>query len=138
MPAPKSRSQLSLVACLFIAPLALPNPASTLAAQPLPGSEHYTPTKLEWLAVELNSTLSKRYTQADPYLLNIVPMRNEDTLLIFVRYHPQLDREVLNIVLDSTREVIRINAESRGWDTWLQVRERVERISTSSLQPNSR
>lgn len=56
------------------------------------GSEPYTPTKLEWLAVELNSVGTKDYTAADPYLLKYVPIHNEDAILIFVRYHSQLDR----------------------------------------------
>ena len=100
------------------------------AQQKFYGSEPYTPTKLEWLAVELNSVGARDYTAADSYLLKYVPIHNEDAILIFVRYHSQLDREVLNIALDSAREVIRIRSESRGWDKWLKVKEKIERIKT--------
>ena len=99
------------------------------ARQELYGLEHYTPTKLEWLAVTVNTGLSHRYSVAEPYHLQVIPIHNEDTLLIHVRYHPQLNREVLNIALDSAREVIHIHARSKGWNSWLKVRERIERIS---------
>jgi hypothetical protein len=45
-----------------------------------------------------------------------------DTTLIFVRYLPPVDRELMNMTINVAREVISIDAKSRGWSSWLKVK----------------
>ena len=48
---------------------------------------------------------------------------NPETILIYVRYLPTVNREVMNTYIDAAREVIKITAKSYGWDKWLKIRE---------------
>jgi hypothetical protein len=97
----------------------------------LEGSKPYTPTRLEWLAVELNSEMRKEPTELSEYLITFAPLPKEDAILIIVRYLPSVDRipesrQRMNLTLDTARKVIAIKAIGRGWSSWLKVKERIE------------
>jgi hypothetical protein len=53
-----------------------------------------------------------------------------ETILIYVRYLPNVNREAMNITLVTTRKVIDITAKSYGWDSWLKVREDIQLAKT--------
>jgi hypothetical protein len=86
----------------------------------------YTPSRLEWLAVDLNAQLRTDLTETTGYQLQLIPIAGRDTILIFVRYLPSVDREAMNMGIDAARKVIAIESKSYGWSTWLRVKERVE------------
>lgn len=90
-----------------------------------PGLTQYTPTQIEWLALIMNSQLREHPSIESPYSLDIVQMDHE-TLLIFVRYHPTVNREIMNRSINTAREVIMMTAKSYGWNNWVKIRERVE------------
>jgi hypothetical protein len=90
-----------------------------------PGLMPYTPTKIEWLALTVNSIVQHRASLDYPYALDIVRADHE-TLLIHVRYHPTVNRETMNHDIDTAREVIMITAKSYGWEKWVKIREQVE------------
>jgi len=90
-----------------------------------PGLTPYTPTQIEWLALMMNSQLREHPSIDSPYSLDIVQM-NHETLLIFVRYAPTVNRESMNRRINTAREVIMMTAKSYGWDNWVKIRERVE------------
>jgi hypothetical protein len=46
--------------------------------------------------------------------------------MIYVKYLPSVNREVMNMAIDTARKVIAIETKSRGWSSWLKVTERVE------------
>jgi len=52
--------------------------------------------------------------------------RKKYVFLIYVRYLPTVNRQVMNIALDATRKVIDITAKNYGWDSWLKVREDIQ------------
>jgi hypothetical protein len=113
--------------CIYLLAIAL-TPGCLAFAQDrskLQGWKPYTPSRLEWLAVELNAGLRTDATEANPYSLSLVPLENEDTILIYVLYHPTVNREVMNIAVDTARKAISTTAKTHGW-TWLKVRERIE------------
>ena len=60
-----------------------------------------------------------------PYSLDIMLVDHE-TLLIAVRYHPTVNREMMNRAIGTAREAIKRTAESYGWDKWVKIRESVE------------
>ena len=62
-----------------------------------------------------------------PFSLNIVQSDHE-TLLVFVRYQPNVNREIMNASIDTARQVIMSTAKSYGWDKWVKVKERVEMV----------
>jgi hypothetical protein len=90
-----------------------------------PGLTPYTPTKVEWLALAVNSQLRQDARADFPFSLSVVHSDHE-TLLIFVRYHTTVNREIMNRTIDTAREVITSTAKSYGWDNWVKIRERVE------------
>ena len=90
------------------------------------GDMPYTPSRLEWLAVDLNAQLRTDLTETTGYQLQLIPIAGRDTILIFVRYLPSVDREAMNMGIDAARKVIAIESKSYGWSTWLRVKERVE------------
>ena len=55
-----------------------------------------------------------------------VVQSDHETLLIFVRYGANTDRQIMNLSIDTARKVIATTAKSYGWDRWVKVRESVE------------
>jgi hypothetical protein len=90
-----------------------------------PGLTPYTPTKIEWLALVVNSQLRQDASADVPFSLSVVQSDHE-TLVIFVRYHPTVNREIMNRTIETAREVIKSTAKSYGWDKWVTIREQVE------------
>ena len=87
-----------------------------------PGAQPYTPTRIDWLTTVLQASLRTEMLHEDGYLLQITSPDSE-TILIYVRYLPTVNREVMNTIIEGAREVIRITAKSYGWDKWLKVKE---------------
>lgn len=87
------------------------------------GMEPYIPTRLEWLAVELNASNRVDIYDIEGYFLTFIPLEGENTILILVRYTPKTNREAMNIGIEAARKVLEINVKSRGWSSWLKVRE---------------
>jgi hypothetical protein len=50
----------------------------------LEGNRPYTPTRLEWLAVELNAQLRGDLSESIGYLMQFVPIGNANTIMINV------------------------------------------------------
>jgi hypothetical protein len=92
----------------------------------LEGDKPYTPTRLEWLAVDLNGRLRVDLSEETGYLMQFVPMKGTDTILIYVTYLPSVGRQAMIMSIDSARKVISIEAKARGWSSWLKVDEHVE------------
>ena len=89
------------------------------------GLTPYTPTKIEWLALDVRSRLPQ-FESADKSFVLSVSQEDPETLLIFVEYLPTVNREMMNSAIDSTRKVILITAKIYGWDKWVKIREQVE------------
>ena len=56
-------------------------------------------------------------------------VENEDTLLIYVRYLPTVNRQVMNMNIDTARKVISIKAKAHGWTKWLRIKEDIQQVS---------
>lgn len=95
-----------------------------------PGLTSYTPTQIEWLALTMRASLRQDASTEYPYSLDIILVDHE-TLLIVVRYHPTVNREIMNRTIDTAREVIMSTAINYGWDKWVKIRESVEMYSPS-------
>jgi hypothetical protein len=90
------------------------------------GAKPYAPARLEWLAVDLNGRLHVALSESTGYSMEFVPLTAVDTLVIYVRYLPSVNREVMNISIDTARKIIALSAKSHGWSSWLKVKEDVE------------
>lgn len=65
-------------------------------------------------------------TDDNGYMLIFIPIQNADAITIFVRYMANVDREAMNIDIDSARKVIEIKTKSHGWDGWVKIQEKIE------------
>lgn len=92
----------------------------------LEGWKPYTPSRLEWLAVELNATCNVPFSKDPGYSLALIPIEKEDAIMIYVNYFPNVNREIMNINIDYVRDIIAIKTESYGWSTWLKVKEQIQ------------
>jgi hypothetical protein len=66
------------------------------------------------------------------YSLDFVPLSATDTLVIYVRYLPSVNREVMNTSIETARKIISMHAKSHGWSSWLKVSEDVEIAHTGN------
>lgn len=94
-----------------------------------PGAMPFTPTRIDWLTTTLQASLRTENLQTDGFLLQITSP-DPETILIYVRYMPTVNREVMNTNIDAARKVIQITARSYGWDTWLRVREDIQLVKS--------
>jgi hypothetical protein len=90
-----------------------------------PGLTPYTPTKIEWLALDVRSQLQQNVSADSLFSLSVVHVDHE-TLLIVVRYPPTVNREIMSSAVDSARRIIMTTAKSYGWENWVKIREQVE------------
>jgi hypothetical protein len=90
-----------------------------------PGAERFTPTRIDWLTTALQADLREDITNEHPFLLAITHSDSE-TILIYVRYRPDVDPRNMNLEIETARKVIQMTAKSYGWDSWLKVREDVQ------------
>jgi hypothetical protein len=89
------------------------------------GIEPYTPTKLEWLCVELNSrygldgtTGIGRYFLAD---------ERSDAVITVTASVRGANRTLVNETAEQGRRVVSMVAKARGWH-WVVVREKIEML----------
>jgi hypothetical protein len=105
--------------------LAVPPGSSQQTPATHPGSAPYTPTRIDWLTTTLQANLRSERLEEDGYILQITSP-NPETIRIYVRYLPTVNREAMNTGIDAAREVIHITAKSYGWDGWLKVTEDIQ------------
>ena len=113
-----------LIACALIAMATFVWAQEPMAK--LEGWKPYTPTRLQWFAVELNAGLRVDLSSESGYSMDFIPIEKEDRILIYVKYLPNVNREVMNMAINTAREVISIKAKSYEWSSWLKVKEQVQ------------
>ena len=96
------------------------------SSQQRPGSERYTPTRLEWLALELNSTGKRSQAHGHKFSLMYAPLHGEDAIGIYVGHEADVDRARMDKAIDHAREMVIETAKTHGWDAWVQVIEVVQ------------
>lgn len=98
-------------------------PASAQARGGLdrPGDAPYTPTKLEWAALELQASQGNvTYTSDSPVMVSFIPMPDGKTLLCLLQYPANVQPAVVNLSRVTAQTVFDKYAASRKW-RWLQL-----------------
>ena len=95
-----------------------------------PGSEPFTPTRMDWLIVNLQACCRHDGLSVDGFDLQLTNPEPE-TVLIYVSYLPNVNRAAMNLTIDSVKKVVDIKAKSYGWQSWVKVREDVHMGSRS-------
>ena len=102
--------------------LALIAQGSAQRLQDLQGWRPYTPSRIEWLAVELNANHRIDAQIDKEYSLTFVADGTTDTIVIGVGVFPYVNREMMNMGINHARKMVRMTAEKYGWDTWVKIR----------------
>lgn len=98
----------------------------------LQGTAPYTPSRIEWLTVELNAFARLETLDTDRFRLAFTLKPNEDKIVIQVRYLPEVERANMNSAIDAARNVVNILARQHAWDAWLRIEEDLAPMQTGS------
>jgi hypothetical protein len=98
----------------------------------LEGFKPYTPSRLEWLAVELNAYARTHLSSETGFSITFLPLLDADTIMIYVLHLPNAGRAALNVAIDNARNEISRTAERHGWESWVKIKERI--VSSADLQ----
>jgi hypothetical protein len=60
------------------------------------------------------------------YLMMFAPLEKEDTIVIYVKYLPSVNRQAMNMGIEGARVMLSALSKARGWSSWLKVREVIE------------
>lgn len=85
----------------------------------------YTPSRIQWLTVELNSSSRIPFR---PGGFGLQYLNDGNEVVIRVRHSPNIstfDRKEMNAEINTARKGINIFAKARNWD-WVRIREDVE------------
>lgn len=117
---------LALVSTAISTTQALGAPALRPGA-PLPdsGTDRYTPTKCEWLAIELNANLRETKNGYSSYFFCRAP----GTMLLSFKYENEAGRAAAATALDEAREAISQIAKDRNW-RWIKIEEELVKIES--------
>ena len=84
------------------------------------GNHPYTPTRLQWLTLELNAIYSVR-TPNPPFDLHISCGDIENTLLIHVAFSPDTDIEGIKQYVENIKSDALHKAKQLNWESWFNI-----------------
>lgn len=93
-----------------------------------PGLEGYTPTRLDWLTVMLNSQFRHDSTVSDRFTLSYLPGLDGKSLHVIVKHYNDVDKERMNERINFAKKAVSAVSEMYKWDTWLEVKVDVEEL----------
>lgn len=114
----RTRPMIGLFTVCSITILGLSTHPAAPPAQP--GMVPYTPTRLEWLALDLEASYHEDFSRDNNYSLHYLP-KPPNTVLIFVHYKAEVSTETVNHAIDAAKEVVNEDASSHGWRSWVKV-----------------
>ena len=83
-----------------------------------PGLEKYSPSRIEWFAVLLNSFMQF----IDPQIETVfIPENDGKTVLLHMRYGKDINAHVLEKHTERTKTYAQNMAKRYGWDSWIEI-----------------
>ena len=103
-------------------------------SEDLQGFQEYTPSRLEWLVVMLNSMV--QYMNVSPeessavyaYILG----RDRNTIIMHMKYFADLPSELVKRYEDNGKKLAITIAKNYKWDSWLEIQTQFEPIERPS------
>lgn len=87
-----------------------------------PGDEPYTPTKLQWVALDLQAQNgNSNWSSETPVMINYLDAGDGTTILCLLQYTPEVPAQVVKINRDAARKVFDTYVAAVGW-SWLRIR----------------
>jgi hypothetical protein len=102
---------------IFLASFAI----ASSAEKPAPGNELYTPTRIEWAALELQALHGKNImTHESPLTITFIHQPDGYTVLCLMQYSADVQAAVLKIERDAIKYVVDKYRETPGF-SWLRL-----------------
>jgi hypothetical protein len=102
---------------------------------PVPeGSIPYTPTKLEWLAMDLNMRYRKDLLDSKGFSIHFRSGKLKETVIIAVTYIDSVDRRLLKREILRARDRIKMTSKEYGWDAWVKISERMLKLKKNDIE----
>ena len=85
-----------------------------------PGMLPYTPTRLEWLAVDLEASYHQDFSRDSDISLHYLP-KPPNTVLVILHYTSQTSPETVDRAINTAKELVTADASSHGWSSWVNI-----------------
>jgi hypothetical protein len=95
------------------------------------GAKPYSPTRLQWLALDMEAQGHLELSEHQEYSIDFVPLDKQNAILVYVRYMPKVDREIMNSRVENEKDIIKTKAKYEGWSSWLKVTEDVKMVDVT-------
>ena len=86
-----------------------------------PGFEEYTPSRLEWLAVVLNSYSSYISVPVDELLYSYTPAPDGKTLILKVSHCTDTSKSLVDSFTEQVKRFALNMIKNYGWDSWVKI-----------------
>ena len=100
-------------------------------SEDLQGFQEYTPSRLEWLVVMLNSMV--QYVNISPEESSVVYAfllgRDRNTIIMHMKYFADLPSELVERYEDNGKKLAITIAKNYKWDSWLEIQTQLEPIN---------
>jgi Domain of unknown function (DUF4190) len=93
------------------------------------GAKPYSPSRLEWLAVQLNASHRVRLNDEDKYELYFIPLDPLNTIQVIVGYRSDMsyqERQLMDREIAAAKKTLNNEIAIHGWDSWVIVKEERE------------
>ena len=84
-----------------------------------PGMMPYTPTRIEWLALDLEASYHQDFNHDTDCSLHYIS-KPPNTVLIFVHYTSQTSPETVDNAIAAAKQVVKADAASHNW-SWVRI-----------------
>ena len=100
-----------------------------------PGFEDYTPSRLEWLVVMLNSLIQHvNSMHSDNVDYAYVPGEDGKTIILRIRYYTDLKPEDVKALEDVAKTFAMSIAQNYKWDSWIEIKTQWDPIERRTKQ----
>ena len=93
-----------------------------------PGLHIYTPTRLEWLAVMLNTLFQYDDLSSDGFALYYIGLNDGETIRIVVRHNANVNENLMDQKIRVAKEAISRYAKVYGWESWIKTEVDIEEL----------
>jgi len=85
-----------------------------------PGMRPYTPSRLEWLALELEASYRQDFSRDSDYDVHYLA-KPPNTILIFVHYRSEAAAGTADYATNTAKQLVTQDASAHGWSSWVKV-----------------
>jgi hypothetical protein len=87
------------------------------------GSDRYTPTKAEWLALYANANWRYSWFHQDKFAVSYTTVKTRpNSIIIRCNYTDTVRRQEMNRSIAFARDMLKSEIKNRGWD-WVKIEE---------------